>query len=310
MPLVRQGWWQYALDPSGTGIAIQPSSVVKSVLIPSVITPVLAGSNITIGNPPGEGGAAIVLQTNIFIDGTLFIGGSDFLSPGVITADGSGLHLFASAGLVDTSGDLTVGGNLTVGANTHILGNLTVDGTVPAAPPPTVLGSPCTGVQLTLTGALAGLSVATADPDIKHGTATEEFAGSDFLPITNGGGSVISTAPGLALNGWTTVATTLDFYYRLPLKVGDRLQGLTVNVHGGTGATFAVTLQDVTQTTGAAVGVGSTATSALTATDQALTPVFTAFVAAAGHTYWVRARMSSSSAGLILRGGNFTADRP
>lgn len=302
MPLVRQGWWEYALDPSGTGIAIRPSSVVKSVILDSASV-TLNGTDIVIGSDGGEGPASTVtLQNDVVIPGFLRFGTPPF-DTAILSRDAGG-------GLEVSGPGLHVTGDSQFDGNVNITGNLTVTGTVPTAPPPTVLGSPCTGVQLTLTGALAGLSVATADPDVKHGVATEEFAASDFLPITNGGGSVISTAPGLALGGWTTTALTLDFYYRLPLKVGDRLQSLTVNVFGNVGATWAITLQDVTQTTGAAVAVGAVATSAAAATNQPLAPVFAAFVAAAGHAYWVRARMSSSVAGLMLRGGNFTWDRP
>lgn len=122
-------------------------------------------------------------------------------------------------------------------------------------PPVTVLGSPASGVALSLSGAFSAASVLTPEADIRHGTRVVHFGPVSGRPSV---GAPVFTGGATVNTGWASVAAADAVEFSLdPFAVGDRI--LQVFCYGTATAAqqWSATFYTLNMLTGAATALGT-----------------------------------------------------
>lgn len=188
-------------------------------------------------------------------------------------------------------------------------------------PPVTVLGSPATGGDLTLSGNLTANTILSGsvkifDPDVSHAARKLMLHASAFRNRTDDYitiGNFVQMVAGEASPELTSAsgAPSEPVWACIPLSIGDRILEVDLYVRGAAPASNVVTLkvwkQDLT-TLAAPSQLGATLTSVNTATAQTLARTGLTEVVADGFGYFLSALITTGTPG--IRGARVIYDRP
>jgi hypothetical protein len=160
--------------------------------------------------------------------------------------------------------------------------------------------------DISATGTVTGVGVATTEADIRHGSRTVPLTSSAFRGH-NGDWGDENPSGGSAYLSPTASGGGANASYNIPIAVGDTLTEVRVYVRGNATDGVALRLYEVDLTTGATTQRGTTQTAALSATDQTLTITGLSLVPTATTAYLISVLANHSDHRIY--GGHFKVSR-